>query len=176
MAHEVTNVTTGSRFWSRVSKNGSCWIWRGGRSSGYGAFKLNGRRESSHRVAYKLSFGQIPSKACVLHSCDNRLCVNPQHLFLGTLADNVRDMVRKGRHRWGVGRNHGTKTHPERIPTGERNGVAKLKASTAISVRERHEAGEDCASIARSLGVSYNAVHSIVRRKTWKHLDEAHRR
>jgi hypothetical protein len=92
-----------NRFWSKVDKTGDCWEWQGGHVKGYGeitAGKRPGRTwRYAHRVAWELTFGPIPRGLCVLHRCDNRGCVRPAHLFLGTVADNNRDMWAKGRGR-----------------------------------------------------------------------------
>lgn len=89
------------RFWSKVQKTDGCWEWTGSRRpKGYGVFAVNGaRRESAHRVAYALFIGPISAGFFVCHRCDNPRCVRPDHLFLGTQADNMRDMHAKGRHR-----------------------------------------------------------------------------
>lgn len=90
-------------FWDRVAigEPDECWIWQAGRSSdGYGVFKVGpGTRASSHRVAWALHNQAEPRKAHVCHTCDNPLCCNPGHLFLGTARDNMADKVKKGRAR-----------------------------------------------------------------------------
>lgn len=100
------------RFWAKVDKSGDCWVWTASvfrERLGYGKFQTGSNRGESrvayaHRVSWELHFGPIPNGLFVCHHCDNPPCVRPDHLFLGTAADNVRDMDRKGRDRhWGRG-------------------------------------------------------------------------
>ena len=91
------------RFWDKVKKTDSCWIWKASyRGNGYGGFRWNGKMVSASRASWIIKNGEIPRGEgyhglCVLHRCDNRRCVRPDHLFLGTNKDNVLDCWRKGR-------------------------------------------------------------------------------
>ena len=87
------------RFWSKVDNSGDCWEWRGAISkSGYGSFGAMGKTMRAHRMAWILARGEIPAGMCVCHSCDNKKCVRPEHLFLGTQRDNLDDAMKKKTH------------------------------------------------------------------------------
>lgn len=88
-----------TRFFDKVDMTEGCWLWKAGLrgKTGYGAFKLNGKVVDAHRVSYQINIGEIPDGMCVCHSCDNRLCVNPNHLFLGSAKSNWKDGFDKGR-------------------------------------------------------------------------------
>ena len=92
-------VKVEDRLWSRVVvADSGCWEFQGGRyKSGYGKIMVDGKESTAHRVSWILSNGNIPRGFQVLHDCDNRICINPAHLFLGTHADNMRDKINKGR-------------------------------------------------------------------------------
>ena len=89
------------RFWRHVDKSGNCWIWTASRyPNGYGVFGISRKSlMSAHRYSWTLANGEIPPGICVLHRCDVRTCVRPDHLFLGTQQDNLADMTEKGRRR-----------------------------------------------------------------------------
>jgi hypothetical protein len=166
------------RFWAKVNKagpihpvHGQCWEWTGPRNrNGYGKFTLGGgRRRRAHRYAWTLHYGPIPRARVVdgkpepvrvLHRCDNRACVNPAHLFLGTPADNVADCGRKGRRSC-------------RGLPGEHNPNARLTEAQVRYARARYRPGvpgHTYTDIARELGMSRYAIKQAVRGETWKHL------
>ena len=87
------------RFYNKVIVSEACWEWIGAKQkvNGYGVIRINKKNELAHRLSYTMNLGPIPEGLWVLHKCDNRGCVNPNHLFLGTRSDNVNDMYKKGR-------------------------------------------------------------------------------
>lgn len=101
MAHGTTapqaRPSATDRLWSKVVKTPRCWVWTASTRNGYGIIRVDGRTEYAHRLAYLANMGPIPDGLVVRHTCDNRLCVRPNHLELGTKADNSRDMVERGR-------------------------------------------------------------------------------
>ena len=112
----------------------------------------------------------IPAGMMVCHHCDNRRCVRPDHLFVGTAAHNNADMTRKGRARHATGLRHGAYTHPERRSLGERNRHAKLTASDVFYVRRETAAGRSTRDLGRELGVSPTTIGNAAQGRTWKHL------
>lgn len=131
-----------------------CWEWKKCRNAeGYGVLRRNKKTLSAHRVAWNAVNGPIPDGMCVLHRCDNPGCVNPEHLFLGTLADNMADMVQKGRGRL-----------PEN--SGERNGGAKLTWSQVREIRSIR--GETRADIAKRYGIAQSTLSRIIQGASWK--------
>lgn len=125
---------------------------------GYGTFKLNGKVQKAHRLCWQAFYGEIPSGMCVLHRCDNRSCINPNHLFLGTHADNNADMIKKGRRKDGG-----------KPMLGEKNGMAKITEKQVFDIIELAKTRTQI-SIAKELKMSRSAIHKIVNRKSWKCL------
>jgi len=132
-----------ARFWNKVKKSDGCWEWMGATSRGYGVF---GKNYLTHRLSYTLAYGEIPDGLLVCHHCDNRRCVRPDHLFIGTHHDNTQDMVRKGRARHGElahpsGDEHWMRKTPERIRRGDRHHNIKLTDRQVAEIRTRYDAG-----------------------------------
>ncbi len=149
------------RFWMKVNKDGpapahrpdlgSCWEWQGYRTAnGYGRFGVNHAPDYAHRVMWGMAHGPVPNDVQVLHHCDNRACVRPSHLFLGTAQDNVSDMVAKGRNYKG----------------GASNPHTLIPASVVRSLRELHATGTySYAALGRMFNISATHVRRIVTRE-----------
>ncbi len=143
-------MTVNERFDGKVFRGGDCHTWRGCIDrKGYGHFRINRKSPLAHRVAYELYVGKIPSGMCVLHRCDNRACVNPDHLFIGTNDDNVADRVRKGR----------SMSMP-----GEDNPGAKVTRKLVLKIRAD---SRSCRSMAREYGLSHVQIAKIKGRRAW---------
>ena len=170
------------RFWSKVDKERSeifyhgtrCWEWTTGitRDGGYGSAWMGLKTCRAHSVSYKMAFGDIQGGLFVLHHCDNRICVNPDHLFLGTHQDNMADKVGKGRQAKGI--SHGAYTHPESRRIGVANGRAKLTEKDVVEIRRRYarfgNGGETLKELAKEFHVSFVLIANIVKRKLWKNI------
>ena len=147
------------RFWKKVSKTRDCWIWVGAKrgKSGYGCIKINKKVESVHRVSWILYYGDIPSGKFVCHKCDNRLCVNPDHLFLGTARDNVLDAVNKKRMPTVAFK----KSRTMRTPS-----IAKITNPLSVEIRERYSSeGLSYRKLARIYNVSRQTICDVFHKK-----------
>lgn len=147
------------RFWEKVVKADGCWSWTGATAYGYGRIGAGGTYGSAlmaHRVSWELHNGPIPEGMNVLHRCDNPPCTNPDHLFLGSHADNVADKVAKGRG-----------------AAGEKHGRRKLTQAQAVAVYNDYRSGMLLKEIAAKHGISQAAVSLIGRGRRWGVEDAA---
>lgn len=145
------------RFWLKVRRGSAndCWEWQGNRSArGYGRLRSGSSPHGSflaHRVSWNLHFGPIPFGKCVCHRCDNPCCVRPNHLFLGSACDNIRDAMRKGR-----------------LAHGERNGQHRLTASQVRDIRASCRLGIPQKVLIAKYGVTSSTVSRIANGLRWK--------
>ena len=173
-----------ARFWAKVDKNGPiqphmqtpCWIWTAYKNKdGYGRFGVGDKILSAHRVVWTFTHCPIPNDnsphgICVLHRCDLTSCVNPDHLFIGTQTDNIRDRESKGRGNHTCGEKHHMRIHPEKAQ-GEANGRAKLTIEQIIDIRTIYAAGGTTQRhLATLFGMSEPTINQIIRRKKWAHV------
>lgn len=146
-----------ARFWSKVDKSSGpdgCWLWTGSRiSTGYGNVYYLGSMVLAHRLSLMLSGVDVQPSVFVCHKCDNPPCCNPAHLFLGTNADNVADMISKDRH-----------------SRGERNGHAKLSPESVSEIRRLRSDGATEIELSARFGVSRATISDISRRRSWTHI------
>lgn len=128
-----------------------CWGWTAGRTAqGYGSVRVADRNHTTHRVAWNLAYGPIPVGKHVLHHCDNKVCCNPTHLFLGTNLENSRDRAQKGR-------------------SAKHNLGQKLDWTKVDEIKRLWSSGQSGKELAERFGVSRQSIHNVVEGKSWRH-------
>lgn len=153
LASQGLSATFPERFWKKVNKTDGCWLWTASlHDFGYGQIGRKGHGGTpihSHVASWVLHNGAVPNQMCVLHRCDNPACIRPDHLFLGTRGDNLRDMTIKGRRVY-----------------GERHGRSKLKYSQVLEIRSLY--GKITAlEIAARFGICDSHVAAIGKNRLW---------
>lgn len=158
--------TYAKRFWEKVQRGApdECWRWTANLNNhGYGTIYRDGRPMFAHRLSYELASGApIPPGKIICHRCDNPACVNPAHLFMGTMKDNSQDMVRKGRNGYKI-----------TIRLGDDHHGAKLTSVQVAKIKARLLQQETCTGLAREFGVSRRTVAKIKAGETWQAIEPA---
>lgn len=156
-AKRHVSITLADVFWELCQKNAEtdCWLWRGNINlNGYGTFQFRGKFYYAHRVSYEIHNDiKLSRKQVICHHCDNPVCTNPTHLFLGTQADNMTDMHQKKRHAY-----------------GERMGNAKLTEAVVREIRQLRAQGLLQREIAERLSIKKGTVGAVLRHKSWVHV------
>lgn len=162
---EQVREKTNKRFWSKIKFDelDKCWLWqRSTTSEGYGSYWHKGKFIGAHRFVYTALLHTLDTKTVVCHRCDNTKCVNPNHLFTGTQAENIKDMINKGRG------DH--LLYPINRPTFKLGHIpqsAKLKPSDIPLIKNRIAQGEQVSSIAKSYNVGTTAIYDIKNGQSW---------
>lgn len=168
----MSKLTKEERFLAKTKRAADgCLLWTGSKNSGgYGLVRWDGKTRKASRVAYEIASGApIPEGMLVCHKCDNPPCVDPDHLFLGTHTDNIRDAAKKGRLRNTIDSSQ-AHFHSGGPPRGEVAGGAKLSQEQAERILALAADGALSGALARQFGVSRFTVQALLRGTTWKHL------
>lgn len=152
------------RFWSKVVKGDSCWEYQQSLShNGYGRFWDGERGWQAHRFSWTITNGAIPDGLLACHHCDNRKCVRPDHLFLGTYAENMRDASAKKRLNG--------QSPNSRFLLGENHNPHKLTDEKVRQIRRLVASGRSLGSVSREFGIAHITARKVVQRKAWAHVE-----
>lgn len=156
------------RFFNKIKKGenpNDCWIWIGGirGKCGYGAFKLRGKTISAHRLSFELEYGRIPDGLLIMHTCDNRRCVNPLHLLLGDFSTNAQDAYIKGRM---IPPKSNSKGKPSPLLGHTSEFIQSLKEA----IRNRHKENKTLMQISLDFNVKYQFVRDVSCGKICKNI------
>lgn len=157
---QTLNQYNNERFWTKVAIKAEynlCWEWLAAKGDKYGNFKLNGKGIPASRASYILTFGEIEKGLIVCHKCDNPICVNPNHLFLGTYSDNQQDMIIKGR---------------EKRAYGVKSGTSKLSEKDIIDIKRLRNDGVKVSDISKKYPVNVRQIFRILSGERWSFKTE----
>lgn len=161
--NRTTSANGYARFWDQVEKTPSCWLWKGWKlNSGYGETSVNGKRITAHRLSYRLANGPIPKGKIIMHQCDQPLCVRPDHLFLGTDADNTADKIAKRRHI------HGSAMWWRARLTEDL--VRAIRAEFRQERRPGTRSHTNATVLAKKYGVARNTIIYAATGRFWRHV------
>jgi hypothetical protein len=142
-----------ARYWSKVNKTDECWIWTAATTRGYGVITIARQLHYAHRLGWEIANGPIPVGLHVLHRCDNPPCVRPEHLFLGTAAENLRDAAKK-----------------HRMSSGEQRSNHKATEADVLKMRDLHRQGLNARQMADQFPIGERTIRKILARRNWKHI------
>jgi len=167
LRYDLVSMDVINSFHARVEINliSGCWIWTGGHKGNwrgkkdYGIasdIKIGGSRyQTAHRLSWLIHYGEVPANLMVCHTCDNPRCCNPDHLFLGTQLENMKDMVSKGRHKYVVG----GKSH-----------LSRLNENDVFVIKQSLRGGISPSELAKRFGVSESTIKHIKSGRSWRHI------
>ena len=155
--YSLSQLPPVERFWRRVEKAESpydCWGWKGDIAGGYGRMYFDTRTRLAHVISWFLDNGYWPEKGeLVCHKCDNRLCTNPNHLYLGNMKTNIRDRCERNRS-----------------AVGERNGRAALSKEQVLEIRSKYTLEDNFEEVGKLYNVAGRSISNVLNRKTWNHI------
>ncbi len=156
LSEEEKIIRMKNEFEKKVIKfDQGCWSWIGSIKSGYGILKKDKKHIKIHRFIWEYNFGKIESNKIICHKCDNRLCSNPEHLFIGTLNDNIQDMISKNRQKGAL---------------GEKNAKAKLDEKKVAVIKKLLNSGKSIKEISKLFQVTFQTIYCIKIGKRWKDI------
>jgi HNH endonuclease len=167
------------RFWSKVNKTDSCWLWTGTPSQTYGSITIKSKILKAHKVSFEMAFYPVAPGRIVCHKCDTPRCVRPDHLFIGDYKDNSQDMISKGRGFFNRPESHNLSPKGEEhwchllkdAQKGERNHHAILTEQQVSEIREKYASGDiSQTKLAQEYNVAQTTISAIIRKVLWSYF------